>query len=160
MEALLLVLGAVVGALATGGVAAWGSRRQRCERRRVAARVILGDLYVLKAGLEVILEAGRWPDGIDLQAMIETWRGMREALASGVAACEWALVHGVFSTLHRVWLMVRLSETLSQNDRDILAELLRRIPRAQDVVLTHATVEREREQLATQLRGQGEAQAL
>ncbi len=160
MEALLLVvLGALVGALSTGGVAAWDAWRQRQERRRVAARVILGDLYVLGDGLKVIMKVGRWPDRLDLQAMIDTWRGVREPFASGVAAWEWALVDGVFSNLHRVSLMVRLGEPFSDDDRDVLAELLGRIPRAQAVVLTHATSEHERDEMAKQLRPQQEVQS-
>jgi hypothetical protein len=157
MEALLVVLGALVGALSTGGVAAWDSWRQRRERRRVAARVILGDLYALEAGLQEIVKVGRWPDRLDLQAMIETWRGVREPFASGVAACDWALVHGIFTNLHRLWVGRRLGEPFFGSDEAIVSELLDRLPRTQRVVLTHAAAERERDELAKQLREQSEA---
>jgi hypothetical protein len=151
----LIVLGAVVGALSTGGATAWDAWRQRRERRRVAARVVLGDLYVLEGALDVILEARRWPDRLDLQAMVETWRGVREAFASGVAAWEWAVVDGVFSNLHRVGLMVRLSEPCTERDQDVVRDLRDRIPRAREVVLGQATSERERGQLVEQLTRSG-----
>jgi hypothetical protein len=157
MELLLVVLGAIVGALATGGVGAWDAWRQRQERRRVAARVILGDLFVLEAALEVILRSHRWPDRLDLQAMVDTWRDVREAFALGVKAWEWALVDGVFSNLHRTALMVRLGEPCSHGDKDVLAELSGRIPRARDVVMEHSTFGRERDEVMKQLSSKGRA---
>lgn len=150
MELLLVVLGAVVGALATGGVGAWDAWRQRQERRRVAARVILGDLFVLEAALQVILQAHRWPDRLDLHAMVDTWREVRTAFASGVKAWEWALVDGVFSNLHRTALMVRWGEKCSQADEDVVAELLGRIAPARDVVLKHSTSGQERDEVMKQ----------
>jgi hypothetical protein len=125
----------------------------------VAARVILGDLYVLGDGLEVIMKIGRWPDRFDLQSMLDTWRGVREPFASAVDAWEWALVDGIFSNLHRLSLMVRLGESFSEDDHDVMADLLARIPRAQEVALTYATSERERDEIMTQLRPQPESRS-
>jgi hypothetical protein len=151
MDALLIVVGAIVGAVSTGGVSAFDAWRQRRVRRRVAARVILGDLYVLEASVEVILEAKRWPDRFDLSSPLDTWRDSREAFAEGVEAWEWALVDGVFSYLHRTAPMVRLGEPCSAQDEDVLAVLLKRIPKARDLVLEHATSKRERDRLVAQL---------
>ena len=150
-EVALLVLGAVVGALSTGGVQAWDANRQRRDRRRVAARMILGDLYVLEAGIEVILEHSRWPDRFDTQAITDTWREAREAFAGGVEAWEWALVDGLFSNYARTALMIRHGEPTTSNDEDVLRTLLAAIPRARDVVLEHSTSEDERERLMTEL---------
>ena len=155
MEALLLVLGAMVGALATGGVSAWDAWRQRRARRRVAARVILGGLYVLEAILEVILDGHRWPDRLDLQVQLQEWREVRAAFAEGVEAWEWALVDGVFSNLHRTALMVRPGQPCTAEDEKVVAWLLAVIPRARGVVLEYAASESERNQLAKQLGGQG-----
>jgi hypothetical protein len=57
------------------------------------------------------------------------------------------LVDGIFSNLHRLSLMVRLSDSFSEDDRDVMADLLARIPRAQEVALTYATSERERDEI-------------
>ena len=52
----LIVLGSVIGALATGGVAAWERRQDRLIDAMVAARVLLGDLYVLEEGCRIVLK--------------------------------------------------------------------------------------------------------
>jgi hypothetical protein len=66
MEIVLIVIGAVIGAAATGGVQAWDAWRTRRLRRMVAARVILGDLFVTEQMLELVLERKAWPDRVDL----------------------------------------------------------------------------------------------
>jgi hypothetical protein len=68
MEVVLIVLGAFVGALSTGGVQAWDAWRQQRLRRKVAARIILGDLYVSEAMFELVLQHDRWPDRLDIQS--------------------------------------------------------------------------------------------
>src|SRR4051794_12429171 len=50
-DAALVVLGGVVGALATGGIQWLDALRQRRVTRRVAARLILGDMYVLDGAI-------------------------------------------------------------------------------------------------------------
>ncbi|MBA2429177.1 MAG: hypothetical protein H0V55_05575 [Thermoleophilaceae bacterium] len=72
MEAVLIVLGAIAGALATGAIGTYDTWHQRRLQRTVASRVILGDLYVLDAVIEVIERGGRWPDRFDWQAPLET----------------------------------------------------------------------------------------
>src|SRR3954471_5154708 len=147
MEALLVVFGALVGALATGGVTAWDSWRIRRIQRRVAARLILGDLYVAEAVVEVVLKYQRWPDRLDLETPLQTWRESRERFAEGVEAWEWALVDGVFSNLHRTGLMVRLGQPCTANDKAVLTNFGAAIPRARDIVVRHATSEKERARL-------------
>jgi hypothetical protein len=142
-EAALVVLGAVVGALATGGVAAYVALLDRRVRRKVAARVVLGDPYVLEAATDVILEHDRWPDRLDLDAPLETWREQREPLAAAVEAWEWALVDGLFSNLHRTAPMARLGEQLTPADRTVLKSVQTMIPRAREIVLKHSGSESE-----------------
>ena len=151
VEVLLVVLGAFVGAVATGGVTAWDAWRQRRVRRRVAARLILGDLYVVEAAVELTLEQHRWPDRLDLESPLQTWRDAREAFADGVKAWEWALVDGLFSDLHRTARMVRLGEPCTQSDEKVLTSFLDRVPRARGVVIEHSTSADERDQLMKQL---------
>lgn len=149
----LVILGAVVGAFATGGVAFWDAGRERRQRRRVAARLILGDLYVLEAGVEIILTNGRWPDrSFDLQAVLETWRENRGAFAGGVKAWEWALVDGLFSNIHRTAPMVDAGQPTTLNDRSVLESLQQMIPRARDIVLQHAASQKELDDLVEQLK--------
>lgn len=151
MEAVLIVLGAFVGALATGGVQTWDAWRERQLSRKVAARIILGDLYVAEAMFELVLQHDRWPDRLDFQAPITTWRESRRAFAGGVEAWEWAFVDGLFSNLHRTSLMIRAGEHCTPTDRDVLRSVLQAIAPARDVVLRHATTEAERERVITEI---------
>jgi hypothetical protein len=151
MEFLLVVLGAIVGAVATGGVGIYEARRGRRERRRVAARVVMGDLNVLDEGLAIVLERDSWPDRLDLPAIVETWREVRKDFAPGVKAWEWALVDGTFSNLHRLSLMVRLGESLSPNDRDVVESFVERIPRTLDIVYRHGMTMPERHEVVRML---------
>jgi hypothetical protein len=152
MEIVLIVAGAVIGAAATGGVQAWDAWRRRRLQRMVAARVVLGDLYITEAMLEVVLKYRAWPDRLDLGPPISTWRDFRADFAAGVEAWEWALVDSFYSSLHRTSLMVRIGEPCTNGDLAVAAELLQTAVAARKVAAPHAVPkERERRQVIEQL---------
>jgi len=154
MEVVLIVLGAVIGAAATGGVQTWDAWRTRRLHRMVAARVIQGDLYITEAMLEIVLRSKRWPDRLDLDPPISTWRQYRADFAAGVKAWEWAKVDSFYSSLHRTSLMVRIGEPCSEGDLAVAAELLEAARAARQVVTPHAVpTERERREVLRQLAG-------
>ena len=149
MEIVLVVIGAVIGAAATGGVQAWDAWRTRRLRRMVAARVILGDLFVTEQMLELVLERKAWPDRVDLDAPIDTWRQFRAEFAAGVSAWEWSCVDHFYNSLHRTGLMLRPGEPCIEDDLDVAAGLLDAALQARKVVAPHvAPSRRERSKLA------------
>lgn len=154
MEIGLIVLGAVIGAAATGGVQSWDAWRTRRLHRMVAARVIQGDLYISEAMLEIVLESKRWPDRLDLDSPRSTWRQHRADFAAGVKAWEWAKVDSFYSSLNRTSLMVRIGEPCTEGDLVVAGQLLGAAKVARQVVTPHAVpTERERREVVKQLAG-------
>lgn len=154
-EFALVVLGAIVGALATGGISAWELRSQRQTGVRVAARLILGDLYVMEGLVETVLKNKAWPDRLDARALVErmtqTWMDRRAAFARGVEAWEWALVDGLYSNLERTVREHQPGETCTRSDLTTLEGIQAAIPDARQRVLERAATEQEREQLVSEL---------
>ncbi|HTA35549.1 MAG TPA: hypothetical protein VK761_02440, partial [Solirubrobacteraceae bacterium] len=101
----LVVLGAIVGALSTGGVSFYTDYRRRHNERKVAARVILGDLYIVDLIGTRTTERGRWPENYEWSIPLETWHFAREAFAADVNAAEWAIVDSTFRYIHGVALV-------------------------------------------------------
>ena len=81
----LVVFGAIVGALSTGGASLYAERRDRRLKRKVAARLILGDLYLAEGGADEVLRVGHWAN-IEWGDPVETWRESREPFAASVDA--------------------------------------------------------------------------
>jgi hypothetical protein len=154
VEVALIVLGAVIGAVATGGVQAWDAWRDRRLRRLVAARVVLGDLIITEAMLEIVLKYRRWPDRLDLGPAISTWRQFRADFAVGATAWEWAKVDSFHGSLHRTSLMIRTGQPCTEGDLAVAAELRGAAKEAREVVAPHAVpTEQERREVVEQLTG-------
>lgn len=85
------------------------------------------------------------------ERLFDTWREFRAAFAAEVEAWEWALVDGIFSNLHRMGLMVRAGEPLDEGDVKVATSVLDAVPRAREVVIQHATTEKEREDVIEEL---------
>ena len=96
----LVVLGAIIGAAATGGVQLRVARKQRLLQRKVAARAILGDLYVTEQMLELVLRRRRWPDRLDIGAPLDTWREFRDAEDWPAAGLRGMVAGGIASILN------------------------------------------------------------
>lgn len=122
----------------------------------VAARTILGDLYVTEAMLDVILARGRWPDRLDLDAPLSTWREFRAAFAAGVTVWEWALTDSFYASFARTALMIELGAPLGPGERAVVEELAASLPAVQQIAAEHATDnERERRRATDALSGTG-----
>jgi len=159
-EAALIVLGSIVGAVATGGVSAWDAWRRRTAERRVAARLILGDLYVLEEACRIVLESGIWPDRVDIAEEFTridaTWREQRAAFASGVSAGEWAQVDTVYNNLNRTAPQANRGDQCTKADLDSLSSLKGLVPAAQRIVLLKASSAREREAMVKEFQARSE----
>lgn len=150
----LIVLGSVIGALATGGVGVYVEHRREGLARKVAARLILGDLFLLGAWAAYIAKRAEWLD-VDWKAPLETWRGSRDAFAASVEAWEWAVVDNAFRVLANVATKASYQE---QPDSEALAELTRldqSLPQAREIVLPHAADDREQVKLVEELKRLG-----
>ena len=149
------MLGAIVGAAATGGATAWEIRARRKTGVRVAARLILGDLYVIEGLVDTVLKNQVWPDRIDarelVQRMSATWTMQREAFAAGVEAWEWALVDGLYSNLERTIREHDPGEKCTDSDITSLEGIKAALPNARERALEHAATRRERQKLAEEL---------
>ena len=151
---LFTLLGALIGAIATGVVQVWQAWQGRKLQRSVAARVILGDLFISEAMLDIVLKYERWPDRLDLDRPVATWGEFRADFAAGVKAWEWALVDSFYSGLHRASLMVRLGEPCTSGDLAVVAELRESAESARHVAAPHAVPkERERREVLERLAG-------
>lgn len=148
----LLLLGAAVG----GAAAAVETWRDRQVRRRVAARLILGDMYVVEAALDLVSKKTRWVDRPQsLTAASETWRAQREAFAAGTNAAEWAIVDGWFNNLARTLPMVRPGQPATTDDVDVVKDVLAGVERARAIVLERSASSRELRNLEAELRKRG-----
>lgn len=145
----------LLGGLVTGGgallVARLETKRATQTEIKVAARVILGDLYVMEGACEVLLSTKIWPDRMDLNAsftqMLESWAAERAAFARGARAAEWARVDGVYSNGSRTFRRADPGEQCSPNDLASLEALEQMLPRAKEIVLLRAADEKERDAL-------------
>lgn len=158
----LIVLGAVVGALSTGGVSFYAQWRDRRLSRKVAARLILGDLYLAQGGADTVLGVGHWAN-IEWGDPIETWRESREAFAASVEAWEWTVVDNAFRILGRVGARAlrekdQRSGTLSSAAKRELQFLSEQAGKAREIVLPHTGSEKELAKLTSEIKRQRDAE--
>ncbi len=146
----LIVLGAVVAALATGGVRFYGEYRSELLSRKVAARVLLGDLYIVEALADTCADRkGGW-NHVDWKTPVESWEGSREALAASMRASEWVIVDTAFRHLAEV-AGSRQGEPLRDPEIRRLRRLAEATREARGIVLPHAASRRERDELVREL---------
>jgi hypothetical protein len=142
---LQLLVAALIGALATGGVRLVLDLLNVQRRRRVAARILMGDLYLLEQLIPHVLRIGRWPDwDPDVKAALGRWEEVRNDLATGPSAEQWGKVDRVYGQLARTEQRITTSTALIQDDRDVLDDLLEKIPDANLVLAKEGTTRRER----------------
>ena len=144
----LIVLGAVLGAGATGGVQALIAARQRRLDRQVAARAILGDLYRTEGLLLGVLDYGQWPVAFDSQRPLETWKEFRGSFAAAVTGTDWLAVDEVFGVLHQITLAATLGNESVQPAEPLVRGLLDQLEKAQNIAARHAaTSEKEQREI-------------
>jgi hypothetical protein len=150
--AALVVLGAVIGAAATGSVRAWASRRDRILEREVAARAIFGDLFLLEALLQEMLTRREWPSHLDPNRPLDTWREFRAAFAAQVSMLEWSTVDTVYSGLHRLSLIAEPGYQMSESVHEFALLLSFKVEEALGIALKQAAPQAEWEELLGILR--------
>jgi hypothetical protein len=158
----LVVFGAIVGALATGGVSFYATWRDRRLQRKVAARLILGDLYLAEGGADAVLRVGHWAN-IEWGDPIETWRESREPFAASVEAWEWTVVDNAFRILGRVGARAAREKDdrqgrLSSAAKRELEALSEQARKAREIVLPHTANEKEMVKLASEIKRERDAE--
>lgn len=155
----LIVLGAVLGAAATGGMQAWIAARQRRLDRKVAARAILGDLFRTEGLLSGVLECGQWPVAFDSQRPLDTWREFRSPFAAAVTGTEWFAVDQVFGELHQISLAATLGNESVGPAEPLVRGLLGQLKEAQNIAARHAAnSEAERSEMMEAVRARNDSQ--
>jgi hypothetical protein len=142
----LALAGTVFGATATGGtqvISAWHGRR---DARRVAARLLLGDLYRAQADLELVLSEGRWQDSgaLDFDRLLATWAEHRVALAGSMDSVDW---HDVANAIRRTSdapRAVRLGQRLRPDETAGLSATVAALELAFGPLTKHSTSRRDR----------------
>jgi len=134
----LLVAGAVIGALASGGVKALVEYTDRKRSRKVAARAILGDLVLVEGLVQGVREHGDWPVVFDSERPLAAWSEFRGAFAASVSGAEWAEVDAAFRVLHQVGLAASLGQESVEPAGPLLEELLVRVRLAKKIAVEHA----------------------
>jgi hypothetical protein len=137
------VLAALLGAILAGGFNVLLKLGDRVTDRRTAARLLLGDLYVLQHAFEAPLKLGKWPDREFIPAWLTIWRENRKALTRGTTLFEFAVVDAVYGLLGRMTLIARAGQPMRDGDKKIIVELLGKAPDARRVLLDHARNLRE-----------------
>jgi hypothetical protein len=154
----LVVFGAIVGALSTGGTSLFADLRDQRLKRKVAARLILGDLYLAEGGADEVLRIGCWAN-IEWGDPIETWREAREPFAASVDAWEWTAVDNAFRILGRVGARAIREKDLHNGHlgsaaRRELEFLSEQAGKARAIVLPHIGSEQERTKLTQEIERQ------
>ncbi|HEY4809626.1 MAG TPA: hypothetical protein VIH71_01085 [Solirubrobacteraceae bacterium] len=164
MTFVLVVFGAIVGALSTGGASWYAELRDRRLKRKVAARLILGDLYLAEGGADEVLRVGSWAN-IEWGDPIETWRESREPFAASVDAWEWTAVDNAFRILGRIGARAvrekdRNHGHLSTAARRELGFLSEQAGKARAIVLPHVGSEKERVRLTKEIERQRDGESI
>lgn len=159
----LVVFGAIVGALSTGGASWYAELRDRRLKRKVAARLILGDLYLAEGGADEVLRVGSWAN-IEWGDPVETWRESREPFAASVDAWEWTAVDNAFRILGRVGARAAREKDLNQGHLGSAAKrelgfLSEQAGKARMIVLPHVGSEKERAELTKEIERQRNAES-
>jgi hypothetical protein len=142
----LIVLGAIIGAVVTGGVQLLAERRQRAIDRKVAARAILGDLFLAQGLAEGVMEWSRWPEGFESARPLETWHQVRGSFGASVSGGEWAEVDRVYQLLLQISLAASIGNESVEAARPLLVELRDRARAARVIARVHAAAtDEERE---------------
>jgi hypothetical protein len=121
----LVILGALAGAAASGGIQASVAWFDRKRRRRVAARLIYGDIVFAEAAFRLIGEQGIWSPRLDFGSAFETWREVRADFAAVCTALEWTQVGSFYANLERSARAAAVGGMLTGNDRVVCESMVR-----------------------------------
>jgi hypothetical protein len=136
--------GIVVGALMSGAVQLGVEALAEKKRRRVASRMIQGDIYVAEAVFELMLDKKRWPP-FDFDPALRTWAEHRATFAESVTIADWADVDAFYSNLTRTAAMARPGESVTNGDL-VLARAQIKYAKGAGEVATKYVAKSEKEQ--------------
>jgi hypothetical protein len=136
--------GIVVGALMSGAVQLGVEALAGKKRRRVASRMIQGDIYVAEAVFEWLLEKKCWPS-FDVDPALRTWAEHRATFAESVTIADWADVDAFYNNLTRTAAMSRPGAPITDGDI-VVAEAQIRYAAGAGKVVTKYVAKSEKEQ--------------
>jgi hypothetical protein len=143
-ELFAALIGLVAGGLVTGAVQVFQTSQARRLKRRVAARLISGDLITAELLTDAILEHDRWPSPpMSFDAERDRWFAQREAFAAGVSAFDWFMVESVYDHLATLADMSRPAQPLSTDDRAAIEKQRKRLKVANSVTADRGSSRRE-----------------
>jgi hypothetical protein len=133
-ELLAGLIGVVAGGLVTGIVQVFQARQSLSLKRRVAARLISGDLARASNFVDDLHEKDRWPETpIDFEAERHTWLAQREAFAAAVTMYDWAMVAAVYEKLVELADAAQPGREFTASERADVAEQKQRVKYALDL---------------------------
>jgi hypothetical protein len=144
-----ILLAAVFGALAAGGADIYVRLNEGASERRVASRLILGDLYFFEPAFNHVLAEHRWPSHLDLSESVDVWRQNRAALARSLGAGEWGAVDNLFGLLARMDVLARPGDPTSSGDERVIQAFVGLVPEARRIVEAQAAGSERRRGLPT-----------
>jgi hypothetical protein len=160
-QLLAALIGIVVGAGASGGVQAWLRWHDRRLAGRVAARLILGDLFLAETSVRQVIERRHWlgHDTDWCNRALAVWESQREAFAAAVSAADWTDVAIGYRDIADLRLIAAPSSPVEIPPQQ-LATLLRvaeRVDRASDVTAAYIAPKRERQRILKEMLGASRA---
>lgn len=146
----LILLGALAGAVATNGGKEILAYFERKRQRRVAARLLYGDIVYAGRAFQLSMKKGAWSERLDFTSALETWREARTDFAAVASALEWVNVSAFYANLERSARSIRPGEKLSENDRVVCASQTRYANEASPAVVAYiAKNPKEQKELVT-----------
>ena len=138
------LIGVIAGGIVTGAVHVFQTYQDRRLKRRVAARLIYGELVMAGNALRRIAEKGVWPDKPpDFLDARTIWYAQREAFAAAVGAVDWDKIASTFEYLVQLPVRPRPGKRLTKDEKTKLKASAERASAAADIALVHATPRRE-----------------
>jgi hypothetical protein len=151
-DVLLVSIGALLGAFATGAVRVGLEIWDRRTRRRIAARSVLGDIAVAEAAFKLLIERREWFRH-DFGPALATWEKVRGDFAGSVSVADWAEVDSFYSNLFRTAAMARPHESARENDINAAEALIEYAEKAWKVAIGHVGGSKaERDEVVARLR--------
>jgi hypothetical protein len=138
------LIGVVAGGLVTGAVELFQTWKDRQVKRRVAARLIAGDLMTAQQLVKLIVEKKRWPTStVSFDAEYETWVAQREAFAAAVSAYDWNMVASVYEHLLSLAEAAGRGQPFTDDDRSSLEKDAKRLAEAIKITIARSASRRE-----------------
>lgn len=130
----------------------WHKARDRRLAVRVAARLILGDLYIAEHAAGRITEGGQWPDRNmpTFARELDVWRENRQALAAAMDATDWTFVAAAYQDLVDLPEVAEGAPARTHKSR-VQRAVGKRLGDAAEVAAKHAALRRERDRVVREL---------